>query len=138
MAPLLPYIRSFFSRTSLDRHVQSLAICVLGALHAAADIAAMIKDPAIRIEPAWKVSHLYGMPCAFYHQLPAAWYLAARFSDELESAVLHAINGGDQNQSRAMLTGALVWAHRSALTVFRRAFLRSLNVPVSCAGVPSG
>jgi ADP-ribosylglycohydrolase len=80
------------------------------ALHAASDIVAMAKDPDIRIEPAWKVSHLYGMPCAFYHQLPSAYYLAARFSDDFESAVLHAINGGGQNQSRAMLAGALVGA----------------------------
>ena len=36
-------------------------------------------DPDIRIEPAWKVSLVYGMPCAIYHQLPAAYYLAARF-----------------------------------------------------------
>lgn len=83
---------------------------VRDALHAASDIAASATDPAIRIEPAWKVSHLYGMPCAFYHQLPAAYYLAARFSDDFESAVLHAINGGGQNQSRAMLAGALVGA----------------------------
>ena len=27
-------------------------------------------DPGIRIEPAWKVSIVYGMPCAIYHQLP--------------------------------------------------------------------
>ena len=80
------------------------------ALHAASDIAATARDPEVRIEPAWKISHLYGMPCAFYHQLPAAYYLAARFSDDFESAVLHAINGGGQNQSRAMLTGALVGA----------------------------
>jgi ADP-ribosylglycohydrolase len=67
-------------------------------------------DPGIRIEPAWKVSLVYGMPCAIYHQLPAAYYLAARFSDDFEQAVLHAINGGGQNQSRAILTGALVGA----------------------------
>lgn len=67
-------------------------------------------DPGIRIEPAWKVSIVYGMPCAIYHQLPAAYYLAARFSDDFESAVLHALNGGGQNMSRAMLTGALVGA----------------------------
>lgn len=67
-------------------------------------------DPDIRIEPAWKVSLVYGMPCAIYHQLPAAYYLAARFPDDFESAVLHAINGGGQNQARAMLTGALVGA----------------------------
>lgn len=67
-------------------------------------------DPGISIEPAWKVSIVYGMPCAIYHQLPAAYYLASRFQDDFESAVLHAINGGGQNMSRAMLTGALVGA----------------------------
>ncbi|WP_020677642.1 ADP-ribosylglycohydrolase family protein [Geopsychrobacter electrodiphilus] len=67
-------------------------------------------DPAIRIEPAWKVSLVYGMPCAIYHQVPAAYYLAARFRDDFESAVLHAVNGGGQNMARAMLTGALVGA----------------------------
>jgi ADP-ribosylglycohydrolase len=68
------------------------------------------QDPTIRIEPAWKVSLVYGMPCAIYHQLPAAYYLAARFREDFESAVLHALNGGGQNMSRACLTGALVGA----------------------------
>jgi ADP-ribosylglycohydrolase len=68
------------------------------------------RDPGIRIEPAWKASIVYGMPCAIYHQLPAAYYLAARFSDNFELAVLHAINGGGQNMARACLTGALVGA----------------------------
>jgi ADP-ribosylglycohydrolase len=67
-------------------------------------------DPDIRIEPAWKVSLVYGMPCAIYHQLPAAYYLAARFRDDFESAVLYAVNGGGQNMARACLTGALVGA----------------------------
>ncbi|TXI27650.1 MAG: ADP-ribosylglycohydrolase family protein [Nitrosomonas oligotropha] len=67
-------------------------------------------DEDIRIEPAWKVSIVYGMPCAIYHQLPAVYYLAARFRDDFESAVLHAVNGGGQNQARAILTGALVGA----------------------------
>ncbi|PCH84134.1 MAG: ADP-ribosylglycohydrolase [Piscirickettsiaceae bacterium] len=62
------------------------------------------------IKPAWKVSLVYGMPCAVYHQFPACYYLAARYSDDFESAVLHAINGGGQNMARAMLTGALVGA----------------------------
>lgn len=73
-------------------------------------IAEAAADPDVRIEPAWKVSIVYGMPCAIYHQLPAAYYLAARFADDFESAVLHAINGGGQNQARAILTGALVGA----------------------------
>jgi ADP-ribosylglycohydrolase len=67
-------------------------------------------DPEIKIEPAWKVSVVYGMPCAIYHQLPAVYYLAARFSGDFEQAVLHALNGGGQNQARCMLTGALVGA----------------------------
>ena len=67
-------------------------------------------DPGIRIDPAWKAAIVYGMPCAIYHVLPAAYYLASRFQDDFESAVLHAINGGGQNMSRAMLTGALVGA----------------------------
>jgi ADP-ribosylglycohydrolase len=68
------------------------------------------QDPDIQIEPPWKVSLVYGMPCAIYHQLPAAYYLAARFREDFESAVLHALNGGGQNMSRACLTGALVGA----------------------------
>jgi ADP-ribosylglycohydrolase len=73
-------------------------------------MARAVADPDIRIEPAWKVSLVYGMPCAIYHQLPASYYLAARFHDDYESAVLHAVNGGGQNQARAILTGALVGA----------------------------
>ena len=77
-------------------------------------------DPGIRIEPAWKVSIVYGMPCAIYHQLPAAYYLAARFSDDFESAVLHALNGGGQNQARSILTGALVGAQVGLAGIPRR------------------
>lgn len=80
------------------------------ALLTPSSMATAAADPDIRIEPAWKVSLVYGMPCAIYHQLPAAYYLAARFSDDFESAVLHAVNGGGQNQARAILTGALTGA----------------------------
>jgi hypothetical protein len=80
------------------------------ALLTASHMAEAARDPEIRIEPAWKVSIVYGMPCAIYHQLPAAYYLAARFNDNFELAVLHAINGGGQNMARACLTGALVGA----------------------------
>lgn len=73
-------------------------------------MASAATDPDIRIEPAWKVSLVYGMPCAIYHQLPAVYYLAARFHDDFESALLHAINGGGQNMARAMLTATLVGA----------------------------
>lgn len=73
-------------------------------------MAQAVADAGVRIEPAWKVSLVYGMPCAAYHLLPAIYYLAARFSGDFESGVLHAINGGGQNQARAMLTGALIGA----------------------------
>ncbi len=68
------------------------------------------KDPEVRIEPAWKASLVYGLPCSLICMFPAAYYLAARFEDDFESAVLHAVNGGGQNMSRAMLTGLLVGA----------------------------
>jgi hypothetical protein len=89
-------------------------------------MAAAAADPDIRIEPAWKVSIVYGMPCAIYHQLPAAYYLAARFPDDFESAVLHAVNGGGQNQARAILAGALVGA-QTGLSGIPQRFLDGLQ-----------
>lgn len=83
-------------------------------------MAAAAVDPDIRIEPAWKVSIVYGMPCAIYHQLPAVYYLAARFHDYFEAAILHAVNGGGQNQARATLAGALVGAHVGLSGIPRR------------------
>ncbi|MBL8496974.1 ADP-ribosylglycohydrolase family protein [Nitrosomonas sp. JL21] len=83
-------------------------------------------DPDVRIEPAWKVSMVYGMTCAIYHQLPAAYHLAARFPDDFESAVLHAVNGGGENQARAMLTGALVGA-QAGLSGIPGRFLEGLH-----------
>jgi ADP-ribosylglycohydrolase len=83
-------------------------------------------DPGIKIEPAWKVSIVYGMPCAIYHQLPAAYYLAARFHDDFEGAVLHALNGGGQNQSRCILTGALVGA-QVGLSAIPKRFVHPLE-----------
>jgi ADP-ribosylglycohydrolase len=68
------------------------------------------QDAHVTIEPAWRVSEVYGMPCAIYHQLPAAYYLAARFSEDFETAVCQALNSGGQNLSRAKLTAALVGA----------------------------
>jgi ADP-ribosylglycohydrolase len=83
-------------------------------------------DPEIRIEPAWKVSIVYGMPCAIYHQLPAAYYLASRFRDDFESALLHAVNGGGQNQARAILTGTLAGA-QTGLSGIPQRFLDGLE-----------
>jgi ADP-ribosylglycohydrolase len=89
-------------------------------------MAAAAADPAIHIEPAWKVAVVYGMPCAIYHQLPAAYYLAARFRNDFELAVLHAVNGGGQNQARAMLTGALVGA-QTGLSGIPQRFIDGLD-----------
>ncbi|MDP9291732.1 MAG: ADP-ribosylglycohydrolase family protein [Verrucomicrobiota bacterium] len=83
-------------------------------------------DSHIKIEPAWRVSIVYGMPCAIYHQLPAAYYLAARFCDDFELAVLHALNGGGQNQARCILTGALVGA-QVGLSGIPKRFLDGLD-----------
>jgi hypothetical protein len=89
-------------------------------------MAAAVADPDIRLEPAWKVSIVYGMPCAIYHQIPAAYYLSARFQNNFELAVLHAINGGGQNQARAILTGALTSA-QTGLTGIPQRFLDGLE-----------
>ena len=86
-------------------------------------------DPGVKIEPAWKVSIVYGMPCAIYHQLPAAYYLAARFHDDFEQAVLHALNGGGQNQARCILTGALAGAQTGLSEIPRRFFTSLENAP---------
>ncbi len=96
------------------------------ALLTPSSIALSAHDPDIRIEPAWKVSLLYGLPCAVYHQFPAAYYLAARFPDDFEAAVLHAVNGGGQNQARAILTGALAGA-QTGLSGIPRRFLDGLD-----------
>ncbi len=77
-------------------------------------------DPAIRIEPAWKVCGVYGLPCAIYGPLPAAYYLAARFAGDFAQGVLHAINGGGQNLNRASLTGALIGAQVGLKGIPRR------------------
>jgi ADP-ribosylglycohydrolase len=89
-------------------------------------IAKAANDPELMIEPAWKVSYVYGMPCAIYHILPASYYLASRFKDDFESAILHALNGGGQNQARSILTGALVGAQVGFSNIPQR-FIDGLN-----------
>lgn len=96
------------------------------ALLTPSNIARAALDPDVRIDPAWKVSLVYGMPCAVYHQFPAAYYLAARFAGDFESAVLHAVNGGGQNQARAILTGALAGA-QTGLSGIPRRFIDGLE-----------
>jgi ADP-ribosylglycohydrolase len=83
-------------------------------------------DPDITIEPAWKASLVYGMPCAIYHIVPASYYLASRFHNDFESAILHALNGGGQNQARSILTGALVGAQVGINGIPKR-FIDGLN-----------
>ncbi len=83
-------------------------------------------DNDIKIEPAWKVSLVYGMPCAIYHILPASYYLAARFKDDFESGILNALNGGGQNQARSILTGALIGAQVGLKNIPKR-FIDGLN-----------
>jgi ADP-ribosylglycohydrolase len=84
-----------------------------------------VRDPDTRIEPAWKVSLIFGMSCAINFVLPGAYYLAACFPRDFESAVLHAVNGGGQNMSRACLTGALVGA-QAGLSAIPQRFIDGL------------
>jgi ADP-ribosylglycohydrolase len=85
-------------------------------------------DPEIKIQPAWKVSIVYGMPCAIYHQLPAAYYLGARFHDDFEQAVLHALNGGGQNQPAVFLLERW-WALRLGYQAFLNVFSMAWKIP---------
>lgn len=68
------------------------------------------RDPTLQIEPAWKIAQVYGMSCAFYMVMPGAYYLAGRYTNDFEMAVLSAVNGGGQNLARASLVGALTGA----------------------------
>ena len=109
-----------------DRPLESGYFGSTDALLTPSYIASAALDSDIRIEPAWKVSMVYGMTCAVYHQLPAAYHLAARFQNDFELAVLHAVNGGGENQARAVLTGALVGA-QTGLSGIPRRFLDGLD-----------
>lgn len=83
-------------------------------------------DPDIQIEPAWKISTVYGMPCAIYNLLPTVYYLSARFRGDFENGVLNAVNAGGHNQARAMLVGSLVGA-QVGLTGIPMRFFDGLN-----------
>ncbi len=120
---------SFASESSAaadDGRRTSLGFASPDALLLPSWIAAAAADPDIRVEPAWKISQIYGMSCAINFVLPAAYYLAARFSDNFEAAVLHALNGGGQNMSRACLTGALVGA-QTGLSGIPERFVNGLS-----------
>lgn len=113
----------FVARSSIaasDATRPSLGFASPDALLLPSWIARAARDSDIRIEPAWKVSLVFGMSCAINFVLPAAYYLAARFVGDFENAVLHALNGGGQNMSRACLTGALVGAQCGLRAIPRR------------------
>ena len=97
-------------------------------------IAETAHDPDLRPEPAWKVSLIYGMSCAINFVLPAAYHLAARFPHDFQLAVLHALNGGGQNMSRACLTGALVGA-QVGLSAIPARFLQGLQHGAEITGL---
>lgn len=82
--------------------------------------ARLASDPSVRIEPASAIAGVFGLSCTIYFVLPAVYYLATRFHDDFESAVLHALNGGGQNLARAYLTGALVGAQVGLSGIPRR------------------
>lgn len=96
------------------------------ALMLPGSMARAANDAGVHIEPAWKASIAYGMPCAIYFLLPSAYYLASRFNNDFEAAVLHAVNGGGQNQARANLVGALVGA-QTGLSGIPRRFIEGLE-----------
>ena len=85
-----------------------------------------VANPNLRVEPARDAPQMYGLSCAFYMLMPGAYYLAARFPDNFEQAVLTAVNSGGQNLARASLTGGLVGA-MTGLTSFPERFIKGLT-----------
>ena len=82
-------------------------------------------NPDLRVE-ARIAPQMYGLACAFYMVMPGAYYLAGRFPDNFEQAVLTAVNSGGQNLARASLTGGLVGA-MTGLTSFPERFIKGLT-----------
>lgn len=64
----------------------------------------------ISVEPPHAIAQIYGLACQLGFLLPAAYWLASRFENDFETAVLTAVNGGGNNMARACMTGALVGA----------------------------
>lgn len=64
-------------------------------------------NPEIVVEPPHSIAQIYGLACQLGFMAPAAYWLASRFGDDYETAVLTAINGGGNNMARACMTGAL-------------------------------
>lgn len=72
-----------------------------GFVHGAATNAAIV------VEPPHAIAQIYGLACQLGFLTPAAYWLASRFNNDFETAVLTAINGGGNNMARACMTGAL-------------------------------
>lgn len=121
----VPFVADTSVAASRAAERPSLGFASPDALLLPSWIAEAARDPGIRIEPPWKVSVVYGMSCLVTSVLSAAYYLAARFSGDFERAVLHALNGGGQNMSRACLAGALVGA-QVGLSGIPRRFIEGL------------
>ena len=85
-----------------------------------------VANPNLLVKPARDAPQMYGLACAFYMVLPGAYYLAARFPDNFETAVLTAVNSGGQNLARASLTGGLVGA-MTGLSSFPDQFIKGLT-----------
>ncbi len=102
-------------------------------------VAEAAKDPDIRIEPAWKVSIVYGMSCAVGFVVPAAYYLAVRFAGDFEE------HGAACDQWRraehepgvpggSASSGGAVRAVGDSPAVHRRAGGRGGDLPVGAKG----
>jgi len=85
-----------------------------------------VANPNLLVEPARDAPQMYGLSCAFYMVLPGAYYLAARFPNDFETAVLTGINSGGQNLARASLTGGLVGA-MTGLSAIPQRFITGLS-----------
>lgn len=88
------------------------------------------RNPALADLDPIVVAELYGLPCQQAMLLPAAYFYAARFADDFETAVLTAVNSGGNNMARAGLTGALVGA-RVGLSGIPERFVTGLEDAVA-------
>jgi ADP-ribosylglycohydrolase len=64
----------------------------------------------ISIDPLWMAPQLFGLPCAFFLNVPGAYYIAAKCQGDFEKGVLNAVNSGGQNLARAQIVGAICGA----------------------------
>ena len=67
-------------------------------------------SPAITIDPPYAIAQIYGLACQMGFMAPAAYWMASKYPDDFETAVLTTINGGGNNMARACMTGALCGA----------------------------